>query len=150
MSTTAIVQAVQSILQTAVPQATIALGIPSSVPDGETVIYLYHDGSQDADKAGPGIVQRTHTIPIHVLLRMSPGDTAQSAELELMALHDTISDAFYAHHTLNGTCSAATLGQRDMPRGAGAGGAYVFEGTSEYRHRWWTLTAQETLSFTIA
>jgi hypothetical protein len=144
VSTTAIVQAVQSVLQ-----ATIALGIPKTIPDGELVIYLYHDGSQDAEKAGPTKVQRTHTVPIHALLRVSGADTAESVELEMMALHDRISNAFYAEHTLNGTASDAVLGQRDQPRG-GAAGAYVFEGTSEYRHRWWTLTATEILSFVIS
>jgi hypothetical protein len=149
VSTTALVQATQAILQTTVPEATIALGIPKTVPDGEVIIYLYHDGSSDEEKAGPTKVQRTHTIPIHVLLRVSGSDTAESTELELMALHDRISDAFYAEHTLSGTATDATLGQRDQPRG-GAAGAYVFEGTSEYRHRWWTLTATETLSFVIS
>lgn len=149
MSTTAIVQATQSILQAAVPTATIALGIPKTVPDGEVIIYIYHDGSQDTEKAGPTKVQRTHTIPIHALLRVSGADTAESVELEMMALHDVVCGAFYAHHTLNDTAADATLGQRDQPRG-GAAGAYVFEGTSEYRHRWWTLTATEVLSFVIS
>ena len=149
MSTTAVVLAVQDILQATIPEATVALGIPKTVPDGEIVIYLYHDGSQDVEKAGPTNVQRSHTIPIHVLLRLSTPDTPESIELELLALHDRIQNAFYDHHTLNGTATNAVLGQRDQPRGAAAG-AYVYEGTSEFRHRWWTLTATETLSFEIA
>jgi hypothetical protein len=137
------------VLAATITEATIVLGIPKTVPDGELIIYLYHDGSQDLEKAGPSLVQRTHTIPIHVLLRMSVGDTEEAAELELMGLHDRICNAFYADHTLGGLASNAVIGQRDQPRGAAAG-AYVFEGTSEYRHRWWTLMAQELLSFAIS
>ena len=150
MSTTAIVQAVQAVVASTVPEADVVmLGIPKLIPDGELIIYIYHDGSQDLEKAGPTNVLRTHTIPIHVLLRMSSPDTDQSIELQLMDLHDRLCGAFYPHHTLGGISSDVRMGQRDQPRGA-ASGAYVFEGTSEYRHRWWTLSADEQLSFTIS
>jgi hypothetical protein len=148
MSAVDIVTVARFVLEEAISEANVVIGIHRTIPDGEIVMYLYHDGSEDVEKSGPIIVQRTHTVPIHLLLRVGTGDTDDAVEIEIMDLHDRICNAFYSHRTLSGACSSAILGQRDQPRGAGSG-AYVFEGTSEYRHRWWTLVASETLSFPV-
>lgn len=148
MSAAGIVTAARVVLADAIAEANVVMGIHRTIPAGEIVLYLYHDGSFDVEKSGPIVVQRTHTVPIHLLLRVAAGDADDAVETEIMNLHDRICNAFYSHRTLSGACTSAILGQRDQPRGAAAG-AYVFEGTSEYRHRWWTLTATETLSFPV-
>jgi hypothetical protein len=149
MSATTIAQATQTILQSALTsqgfQANVLLGIPKVLNDN-IVLYIYHDGSTDADKAGPGVVRRTHIVPVHLLV-LTTADDAETENL-LMALHDAISDAFYTNHTLGGAAVAADLLQANGDQRSGV--QYVLQGGAEYRHRWWTLHAAEDRVFTFS
>lgn len=119
--------------------------IPRLMPDAITA-YCYHDGSTDYVKAVGGPVERTHHIPIHLLILSGADDT--NAEAILLDLHDAICNAFYTQHTLGGLCQRAELHQRDGAQQGG--GQYTIDAGQELRHRWFSLTAVERLSFTFA
>jgi hypothetical protein len=146
MSASAIFTEVQSVLATAIPEALVVPGVPKSW-NANILIYLYHDGSTDAAKAGPSVIRRTHVIPIHLAI-LSTGDDMQ-AEAVLLDLHDRITNTFYTNRFLNATASTSQLYQRDGKQG-GTGPQYILNNNSEYRHRWWTLEAAEDLTFTFA
>lgn len=141
MSSAAIIQAAQAILQQALPTANVLLGIPRQVNDN-AVVYLYHQGYTEVPKTTT-IQQRTHTINIHLLLLTAADD--DEAELELMEYNDVIADLYYTNRLLNNT--AATSQLRQQTSGVGGTAAFVNYGGKEYRHRWWTLDAVEYKTF---
>lgn len=145
MSAANIVQAATALLTNALPGCTVLLGMPTNLNDPR-VVYLYNDGSTDVYKTTGGTIRRTHVIQIHLLVLVGGDD--QQAELDLMALHDTIANLFYTHHTLGGAAATSDLHQRD---GTGSsGGQYVLYENAEYRHRWFSLMAAEDLVFSFA
>jgi hypothetical protein len=151
MSTTAIFQAAISILQAALAAAGYSVTVegapPKTVatPTGKWRVYMFHHGSTDEDFAGPVVANREHIMPIRVMRFLAAND-AEQAELDIAAIHDVISDAYKGKRTLNGTCNAATLGQYEDPRGASTE-AYLREGLTEYRQRWYTLHAIEQKTY---
>lgn len=156
MSTAAIVGATRDILAaalTAVGETSfvVAQGVPKTV-NTDVVIYLYHFGYGDEPKAR-GWVRRTHGIPIHLMI-LTTGDDAAS-EARLLSLSDTIANAFYGNHALNGTAATAELVQSAARTGAGISPLaqrepYVLYQNGEYRHRWWSLEAVEDVFLTFA
>lgn len=145
MSTAAIVTAAQAVLVTAVPTANVMLGIPKSWND-DVLIYLWHDGYTDTRKTTGGNIQRTHVIPIHLLVATAADDSG--AELAMMTLTDDIAAAFYTHHRLSGAAANCELKQRDGAHVTGL--QYILQGQAEYRNRWWTLTAVEYIVYAEA
>jgi hypothetical protein len=141
VSSVLIVQAVQSILATALPSATVLLGIPRTVNDA-AVVYLYHQGYSETPKTTT-IQQRTHVVNIHLLLMTAADD--DEAELELLQYNDAIADLFYTNRLLNGTAATSQLHQQAVSGGNAP--AFIVYGTVEYRHRWWTLDAVEYKTF---
>jgi len=147
MSASAIMQAAQSILAAAVPEASVVLGIPATFVSNNT-LYLYHDGSSDVVKAAPNVIRRTHIIPFHLLLYVADGADEQALEVQLLTFHDRITNLFYGNHRLNGTAAMCAVAQRD---GAALTPVqYVLDMQQRYRHRSWTLSAMEDLNPTFA
>lgn len=152
MSSAAIVAATQSILQAALTAAgetsfAVVQGVPKAV-NTDTVLYLWHEGYDEAQKAGPGWVRRTHSIPIHLLV-LSTGDDA-AAEARLLALSDLIAGVFYTNRKLNLTAATSQLVQAGANSRLAQTQPYVLYANAEYRHRWWTLNAAEDLVYAFA
>jgi hypothetical protein len=156
MSTLAILQAAQSLLQTAVngltPLPVVALGIPKTIV-GPAVVYLFHDGYTDVEKTND-LIQRTHTIAIHVAL-LEPADS-QATELAFCAFNDALGAAYYTNRKLAvgsppvPTAQTSRLRQADgtFTRQSQTSSYTIAEGGT-YRHRWWSLEAIELIGFVM-
>jgi hypothetical protein len=147
VSASAIFAATVDILKTAVPEAVVVAGIPTTITGAAIVLYAWHDGSSDLLKTTGAVIQRTHVILMRLLIQVTADE--QQAEATLLDLHDRLSSAFYQAHTLEGAAATATLRQRD---GVGGGGlpAYMVDQGVEYRQRGWSLEATEYLSQTLS
>jgi hypothetical protein len=150
MTTKAILQAAQSILQTAVngltPKPTATIGVPKTVND-QAVLYLFHDGYTDTEKTND-LVLRTHTIGIHLLLR-EPADS-QTTELAFADFNDAIAGAYYTNRKLNNTAQTSALKQSDGNFSkVSQSSAYTIAEGATYRQRWWSLEAVEYVGYTM-
>lgn len=150
MSTKAILQAAQSILQTAVaaltPLPTAVIGIPKTLAD-QAVLYLFHDGYTDVEKTND-LVLRTHTIGIHLALR-EPAD-ALTTELAFADFSDAIAGAYYTNRKLNNTAQTSEFKQSDGNFSKVAqSSAYMTSEGATYRHRWWALEAVEYVGYAM-
>ena len=142
MSATSVLQAAQSLLQAAVPEATVLARAPVAVND-PVVLYLWHD-SYVEDMKGGGNIRRTHVIPIHLMV-LSSADDAQ-AEATLLDLTDRILDAFYQSKDARQLYGGAATSQL-LPPPTGRPSYIVYQ-QGEYRHRQWTLHATEDVAYT--
>lgn len=150
MSSKAIVNAARDLLVAAMvpyPAVTVVKAAPDTLPAGTTV-YVYHQGFQDTGKAGPSVIQRTHRIPIHLLVPVRGDD--EGAEDAVMDLADVVNNLVYTNHTLGGTARDATITQPDGEDLRVAFGQYVVDGGQEYRRRIFVLHAVEVLTFAMA
>lgn len=149
MSSAAIVGQVQAILEATLVAAgetslLVTLGVPKAV-NTDVVVYLWDSGYTEAQKAGPGWVRRTHSIPIHLMVLATGDDVA--AESKLMTLSDAIADVFYTNRRLNHTAATSQIHQADSAGRLSESQPYILYQNGEYRHRWWTLDAAEDLVF---
>jgi hypothetical protein len=142
---TAALSILQSIVQDDRPPLAVYLGPPRVIND-DRLMYAYHDGSTDLVKEN-SYIRRTHIIPIHLLL-LATADDLQT-ELDMLDIHDQLTGAFYANHTLGGTTATATLRQRDGAIG-GTAAMYMAVSGKEYRQRWWCLEATEAIAYPFA
>lgn len=145
MSVLDIGKAAQNILATAIqdvaPGTSVLLGHPNNFNDDIT-LYLYHQGYGADIGKGPGIVWRPHHFIIHLLVRAQPDYV--TAEETYLALHDAISDAFYASGTIR-TLNGAALTSQLQPLG-NAPSSTPYTSTPEAgqcRQQWWLLEARE-------
>lgn len=151
MSSAAIVAAAQTILQSALTAAgetsfAVVQGVPKVVVT-DTVLYLWHEGYDDAPKAR-GWVRRTHSIPLHLMV-LATGDDA-AAEARLLALSDTVAGVFYGNHSLGGVAQTSQLSQAGANNRMAQTQPYVVYQNGEYRHRWWTLDVVEDVFSTFS
>lgn len=146
----AIGQAAQNILATAIqdiaPGTSVLLGHPNHFND-DIILYLYHQNYAPDINKGPGIVWRDHHFAIHLMVRRSVD--YETAEATYLALHDTISNAFYssgAVRTLNGAALTSQL--QPLPN-APSGAPYVNAPDAGLRRQqWWELVARDQWTFT--
>lgn len=141
MSATSLVQALQLVLQDAVPDANVVLGIPKLIHD-PILVYLWRDGSPTDVVKTTSTVRRYHQIHIHLLVQSS-GDDA-NAELLYLDLSDRISDVFQANRRLLGTAVNSTITPKVL------GSQYVLVDGAEFRACAWLWTAAEQFTFQFA
>lgn len=147
MSAKAIVNEVKALLAAEFAGLVVLKGIPRSLPEGD-VLYLFHQGSADANKAGQGIVKRRHLIAMRLWIHPSAGDEAQ--EDALMDYTDALTDYWYTHHKLGDLADNARLAQPDGEDVRAAFDQYRIDGSQEYRQRYFVLAVDETVGFTMS
>lgn len=106
-------------------------------------VYLIHRGTRDARKS-QGWIRRTHTISIHLLLKLA-GDE-QECEDEFCALNDLVLAAFYAAHTVGGTAADCAIKQDDVGQPDGTFYLMLNNETS-WRSRWYALQVEEDCTY---
>ena len=141
MSAVSLIQALQLVLQAAVPDANVVVGIPKIIHD-PILVYLWRDGVPLDILKTTDTVRRQHQIHIHLLVQ-STGDDV-NAELLYLDLADRISDCFQTNRRLLGMGVNSTIAPKVL------GSQYVFVDSSEYRACAWLWTAEEQLSFAFA
>ena len=142
MSAVQLVQALQLVLQNAVPDANVVIGMPKIIHDS-ILVYLWRDGVPRDILKTTDTIHRQHQIHIHLLVQ-STGDDV-NAELLYMDLADRISDCFQTNRRLLGT-AVNSLAIAPKPLGS----QYLFADSAEYRAGAWIWTAEEQLSFAFA
>lgn len=141
MSAVDITRALQTVLQAALPDATVVLGIPRQFYD-PIILYCWQDGPPNDIQKTTDTVRRHHIINIHLLV-LSTGDD-QQAELIFLDIADRLADAFNLNHRLLGTADNSHITTKAL------GSQYVLVGETEYRACAWTWDAEEQLTFAFA
>jgi len=147
MSAKAIVNEVVALLTAEFTALTVVKGIPRSLPEGD-VLYLFHQGSADVNKAGQGIIKRSHLIAMRLWIHPTVGDEAQ--EDALMDYTDSLTDYWYTHHKVGNLADNAKLSQPDGEDVRAAFDQYTIDGSQEYRQRYFVLRVDETVGFTMS
>lgn len=141
MSAVDITRALQTVLQAALPDANVLLGIPRQFYD-PVVLYCWQDGPPNDVMKTTDTVRRHHIINIHLLV-LSTGDD-QQAEMTFLDIADRLADAFNTNHRLLGTADNSTISVKTL------GSQYVIMDQAEYRAAAWIWDAEETLTFVFA
>lgn len=147
MTAKAIVNEVVTLLTAEFTGLTVVKGIPRSLPTGD-VLYLFHMGSDDVNKAGQGIVKRSHLIAMRLWIHPAVGDEAQ--EDLLMDYTDSLTNYWYTHHKVGNLADNANLNQPDGREVRAAFDEYKIDGSQEYRQRYFVLRVDETVGFTMS
>lgn len=144
--TAAIMVAATAILQAALdgqaPTVVVQRGSARNLTN-DVHVYLLHRGWRDNRKS-QGWIRRTHTISIHLLLRL--GGDEERCEDQFSALNDIVAGAFYANHEVGGTASDAKIMQDDTGQPDGTFYLMLNNETS-YRSRWYALTVEEDVTY---
>jgi hypothetical protein len=141
VSAVQLVQSLQLVLQAAVPDANVVIGIPKQFHDS-ILVYLWRDGPPRDVLKTTDTIRRHHDIHIHLLVQ-STGDD-QNAELLYLDLADRISDCFQTNRRLLTQGVNSTIAVKPL------GSQYVLIDGGEYRCAAWIWTAEEQLSFQFA
>lgn len=145
MGASAIMDAIGTTLAAAAPPPAAVYAHEPLTFDASVVVYAVHEGYHDNVKAN-GQVQRVHRVQVRLLVRIT--QDAAAVEGKFLDLMDAIADAFYADHTLAGTCGNAELKQFERE---GIRPLYLqLESGPLFRMQEWVLEPWEYRTITFA
>ena len=156
MGATAIMTAVQNILQAQLAGVTPAVVVEKAPPTqlvNDIEVYLLHAGHKDVRKTTNGLIQRHHLVQFRLLVRVA-GDPAAVEDI-FCDLNDTIAATFYTNHKLryadqpNGVASDCEIRQDDASH-PDSGQYLLIDEEVYYRSRWWLLDVTEYVGYAEA
>jgi hypothetical protein len=142
MSSVALLQGAQSLLQQAMTDALVLLSPPMQIND-PIVLYFVHDGYLPDVLKGGGSVRRTHVMQVHLMVLIG-GDDAES-EYQFLGICDRVYEAFNQTKQARELYAAAQTSDL-LPAQPGQV-PYIIYQNGRYRHRSWTLHATEGVQY---